>query len=468
MLIPFKEVCSILKYNRLPINGILHIGAHDCEERRDYVENGVNDEDIYWVEGNPDKVLYNKENGVQNIYQALIYDVEKEVEFHVTKDPLNDGSCQSSSILPFETHSVHYPHITVGEVKKMKTVTLESLVSTNNIPIENLTFWNLDIQGVELEALRSAGDLIRFANAIYCEVNVQSLYKGCALLGEVEQFMKEKGFTRVAMKLAEQGWGDALYIKQETGIETLIKINELSYEEPRNKIYGEIPVNTFLENNINSIVNNDNPHTNGEYEFFKTMSNHFKTIVDVGVRDDVYYIKNAPNNCSLFLFEPNPMFFEKLEKNVNLLGQTDKQVKLYNYGLSDKEAKLMYYKRAESFVNRFNEIPSQELNVCRLDSIPEIYALEEISFMKIDTEGYELDVLRGASGILGKTKMVQFEYGGTYPDRNILLKDVVDYLKSHGFSYFYYLIKDYVLCMDSNNVIEHKKYSNILALKNSF
>ena len=213
MLIPFKEVCAILKYNHLPINGILHIGAHDCEERKDYVENGVSDDDIYWVEGNSEKVLYNQENGVPHIYQGLIYDVEKEVEFHVTKDPLNDGSCQSSSILPFETHALHYPHITVGEVKKMKSFTLESLIQTTNIPIETLTFWNLDIQGVELEALRSAGDLIRFANAIYCEVNVQSLYKGCALLGEVDEFLRGKGFTRVAMKLAEQGWGDALFIR---------------------------------------------------------------------------------------------------------------------------------------------------------------------------------------------------------------------------------------------------------------
>jgi hypothetical protein len=213
MLIPFKEVYSILKYYHLPINGILHIGAHECEEHRDYVENGVNDEDIYWVEGNPDKVLYNQENGVPHIYQGLIFDVEKEVEFHVSKDSLTYGSSQSSSILPFETHSIHYPHITVGEVKKMKTVTLESLIQTNSIPIEGLTFWNLDIQGVELEALRSAGDLIRFANAIYCEVNIQSLYKGCALLGEVDEFLKGKGFTRVAIEMAEQGWGDALYIR---------------------------------------------------------------------------------------------------------------------------------------------------------------------------------------------------------------------------------------------------------------
>lgn len=213
MLLPFKEVKAILKYNHLPVNGILHIGAHDCEERRDYVENGVSDDDIYWVEGNPEKVEYNKEKGVPHIYHGLIFDVEKEVEFHVTKDPLNHGSCQSSSILPFETHALHYPHITVGEVKRMKTVTLESLVTKNAIPMEKLTFWNLDIQGVELEALRSAGDLIRFANAIYCEVNIQSLYKGCALLGEVEEFMKEKGFTRVAMKLADQGWGDALFIR---------------------------------------------------------------------------------------------------------------------------------------------------------------------------------------------------------------------------------------------------------------
>jgi hypothetical protein len=139
--------------------------------------------------------------------------VEKEVEFHVSKDSLMYGSSQSSSILPFETHSIHYPHITVGEVKKMKTVTLESLIQTNSIPIEGLTFWNLDIQGVELQVLRGAVGLLKQVDAIYTEVNSQEVYRGAGLIGEIDSLLSEHGLKRVLTYMTGAGWGDALYVR---------------------------------------------------------------------------------------------------------------------------------------------------------------------------------------------------------------------------------------------------------------
>jgi hypothetical protein len=213
MLIPFSEIHEFLKGAGKKLTGILHVGAHECEERDAYNKQGISDETIYWIEGNPEKIQMNREKGVPHIYQGLIFDEEKDVDFHVTKNLHNPGNTESSSILPFGVHQDYYPHVQVQEVKKLKTITLENLIREQKIPIQLLNFWNLDIQGVEFEALKSAGDMIQFADAIYVEVNEQQLYKGCVLLPELEKFLHMHGFRLVGKKMTEQGWGDALFCR---------------------------------------------------------------------------------------------------------------------------------------------------------------------------------------------------------------------------------------------------------------
>ena len=213
MLIPFSEVYAFVKSVGKNITGILHIGAHDCEERGAYNKEGIVDDKIYWVEGNPEKVKLNEDKGVPHIYQGLIYNQEKEVDFHITKNLHNPGNTESSSILAFGVHQYYYPHVQVQEIKKLKTTRLENLIESHKIPIEKCNFWNLDIQGVELEALISAGEYIRHADVVYVEVNEQSLYEGCALLPELEHFLNQQGLQLIGKKMTEQGWGDAIFLR---------------------------------------------------------------------------------------------------------------------------------------------------------------------------------------------------------------------------------------------------------------
>ncbi len=207
MLIPFEQVFYYIQSLGKKITGILHVGAHECEERYDYNRFGISDANIYWVEGNEDKVKQMKQKGIQHIYLALVDETERDVVFNIT----NNG--QSSSILDLDTHAKHYPQIVVSETRPMRTTTLKSLVQQESIPIETCNFWNFDIQGAELLALKGAEDNIQHADFIYLEVNVETLYKNCALLSEIDAFLAEKGFTRTGMKLVDEGWGDALYVR---------------------------------------------------------------------------------------------------------------------------------------------------------------------------------------------------------------------------------------------------------------
>ena len=79
--------------------------------------------------------------------------------------------------------------------------------------MEGCNFWNLDIQGKELDVLRSGEEYLVYADALYCEVNTQEVYKDCATLDELDTFLQQKGFIRAAIKMTDQGWGDALYVR---------------------------------------------------------------------------------------------------------------------------------------------------------------------------------------------------------------------------------------------------------------
>jgi hypothetical protein len=92
--------------------------------------------------------------------------------------------------------------------------------------------------------------------------------------------------------------------------------------------------------------------------------------------------------------------------------------------------------------------------------------IKNIDFLKIDTEGYELNVLKGFEEFLENVKIIQFEYGGTFLDNNTKLNDVITYLTSMGFRKFSYLTdKEPVLITDFN---DHYQYCNIVCIhKNS-
>jgi hypothetical protein len=42
-------------------------------------------------------------------------------------------------------------------------------------------------------------------------VNERELYRGCALLPEVDAFLGARGFQRVATKMTPHGWGDSFF-----------------------------------------------------------------------------------------------------------------------------------------------------------------------------------------------------------------------------------------------------------------
>ena len=202
-----EEVIGVLaKYNITP-RGVLHIGAHECEEISFYKRIGINENNIIWIDAIPKKVEEAKARGIKNVYQAVVADTDgKDIEFKIT------NNVQSSSILDFGTHTKHHSWVHFVDTLKLKTSTIQALYKENGWDPEKYDFWNFDIQGAELMALKGASNHIKNAKVIYLEVNEKELYKNCGLIDEVDKLLESFGFSRILTKMTSHGWGDALYI----------------------------------------------------------------------------------------------------------------------------------------------------------------------------------------------------------------------------------------------------------------
>lgn len=202
--------------NGRKFKGIVHIGAHHGEEAEAYAAAGI--KNVLWVEANKKmmKHLYDKTHNVpiNSLYfcTTLSDEDDQVVEFNVA----NNG--QSSSLLDLGTHATMYPHIKYTEKQTVKTKTFESLVRENiaQINLDLYDFINIDVQGAELQVLKGFGPLFeRFDfKAVYTEVNFEEVYKGCCLIGDLDEFLHERKFSRVLTAAPEGTWGDALYLKK--------------------------------------------------------------------------------------------------------------------------------------------------------------------------------------------------------------------------------------------------------------
>ncbi len=120
----------------------------------------------------------------------------------------NNG--QSSSVFDFGSHKDHYPEINVRKSETLLSSRLDSILPSNLKP----NFLNMDIQGAEYQALQGLGDLLDGFDYVYSEVNRTQLYKGIKEVAEIDRFLREVGFIRVATSWTSAGWGDALYLKK--------------------------------------------------------------------------------------------------------------------------------------------------------------------------------------------------------------------------------------------------------------
>jgi len=203
MLISWREVVRASP----PIRGVIHIGAHRAEEGGDYRAHGI--KHILWIEADPRKVGWLKEHVNEPVLNyAICGEDDVQLDLHLST---NDGA--SSSLLQPKEHLFKHPGVGFSGTVEVRGITLDTLLRRTGVDPKLHNFISIDIQGAELLALKGATATLPHTDAIYTEVNFIEMYKGCGLVGELDEFLAEYGFQRRLTHDTGLGWGDALYIK---------------------------------------------------------------------------------------------------------------------------------------------------------------------------------------------------------------------------------------------------------------
>lgn len=215
---------------------------------------------------------------------------------------------------------------------------------------------------------------------------------------------------------------------------------------------------------------------NGEETVVETFIKKNDVIIDAGAHiggwtRSVLALTNG--RCDIYAFEPVPDSYKHLEQIKKTFGN----ISIFNLALGKEDAVLemnYFFQRGSDCSTLYtrpelHDVPVKKISVrmTYLDRIAHNYGINHINFLKIDTEGAELDVLMGAKNLIENNKIdiIQFEYGGTYPDAGITLLEVYTFLTANEYLIFRIIPKGLISIDVWEQGLENFTYSNYLALK---
>ncbi len=200
----------------------------------------------------------------------------------------------------------------------------------------------------------------------------------------------------------------------------------------------------------------DYPNKKRILNFFKSkLGNNISTLIDVGAHHgETIKLFNAGFIIKLIIsFEPSLKNYEILiKKNKNL-----KNLKMFNIGLGVEKKEIeftdhfetqsstitkinrdsKYFKKKNFFLNPLNikkQMNLIKIQIDRLDNIFDKLGISKVDILKIDTEGYDFNVIKGLGEKIKNVQFIYFEHH--FHDmlkKNYTLSDINNYLIQKNF-----------------------------------
>jgi len=259
--------------------------------------------------------------------------------------------------------------------------------------------------------------------------------------------------------------------------------NKKSLEENWNNLFLE---NDFFEYNISNGLRinlyRDSILSKLIYEGYEKSEQEFTSLVlkkgdyfvDIGANIGLFSLIAANivgDTGKVFSFEPTPLIFNRLKKNVNLNRLYNIQCK--NIGLSNDSGllKLNISNNGYDAWNSFALLESEKLQsqidvlVSTLDKELDGVDLSKVKLVKIDAEGWEKFIIQGAVNLFTNYSpivIVEFTETNTFA-AGYMVQEIYDQMISFGFRWFSF---------ESNKLVPaskklHYVYENLIAIKDS-
>ena len=251
------------------------------------------------------------------------------------------------------------------------------------------------------------------------------------------------------------------------------RIRQLTYLMPRTgwvyricKMYVD---NYRGQNNYDMIIN-------GELLFLRTVipATTSKVIFDVGANHGQWaeaILELSPTSC-IHCFEPTRSAFERLVSkdfpaNVSLnqigLGDKSSTMNMNIYGESSEINSV--YKSATLTPIRIEEVDiTTVVEYCKENNVRDIY------FLKIDVEGHDFAVLKGAYELLlsEKISIVQLEYGSNWITARKYLKDLFEFVDSLPYTVYRIMPFGLMKISSYHPAADNFEHANYLLIHSAF
>lgn len=186
-----KEIENIIDLNK--IETIFDIGSRDACQSLE-LSDWFPESKIYCFEPVPKNAEWCKENikGRNNIIfeETAISEKDEEIDFFV----VTNGNIGASSLL--KANKNHHHGFTYNQERiKIKSTKAETYMKKNNLSKVDL-LW-MDVQGAELNVLKSFSNNLSNIKAIHTEVALSHVYENSTLKKDLINFMEDNNFNLI-------------------------------------------------------------------------------------------------------------------------------------------------------------------------------------------------------------------------------------------------------------------------------
>lgn len=196
------------------------------------------------------------------------------------------------------------------------------------------------------------------------------------------------------------------------------------------------------------ILNYENSKVSGESYFINKLvsrSNDEGVIIDVGANQGDYSLmcSRACPGTRIYSFEPHPKTYGSLKKNLagknfscinKALGAECGVLKLFDYRDNDGSSHASLYSDVIEKIH-CSDIVYHDVDIITIDSFIEEYRISKIRLLKIDAEGHELEILKGATIAINNRMImtIHFEFNEMNVVSRSFFKDFIELLPEYDF-----------------------------------
>jgi len=212
MIFDFQKIAE-----RVGVTGVIHVGAFLGEELKQYREIGLYNTIFFEPQPNLAEIIDEKLEDGEDCINVALGNVTDTLPMYISKTEggVENGSGASSSLLKPFVHLTEHPQVKFEEKIDVPVIRLDDWID-DNLEIKELVrynFLNIDVQGYELEVRKVAEKHLEYVKAMIIEVNRDEVYKDCAKIWDIDEFLEKRGFERTELVWQSKSWGDALYEK---------------------------------------------------------------------------------------------------------------------------------------------------------------------------------------------------------------------------------------------------------------